>query len=683
MASVGEAAARGLESGFGLGLRLQDRQRADEEAQRRRQLQDEDRVYVREQRVRQRELDDEDRALKALDAQYDALKSEGEGYAQRYGMDVPDDVAQPYARRVAEASGARNAMLRKRYEPIVKQRQQAAADLASRLQAGQIDVQDVPDGDLYRAIVTSTRRDPSDLLSVDGKPSRVAQSVTDVMTGLETGNEQMMLAGANVLLEPELKVGVGEKSPHGGTIVGKEIIKMIPDPRDPAKFMPVVRVYVKREGGKAGDGRKDGATGYYDAPITENRSSDPEDTVRSIDLNRAMDYAEQLQTFSMMLDDPGLRGKIERGAAEAARDPDNFLEAFYAVKGRMPERKVDYKSVPAGGLLVGIDPRTGKEVSRVEGPRKAATGGLQGTIDAISGMEERGEIDAATAADLRKAAARRQATGLKGGGGGSADAAGPAPAAGLTGQALLDTLSEDDAVIVQGLVDGSISPKEISTRGNRKEKMLALAKRVDPTAHFGPEGRLKEVPAKAQQALLENATNLRRAERALRLIGGAPAQPGDNVDRQATGLKGYLPNQVLNRIDPQGVDARAALADLGSLVIHERSGAAVTAAEFPRLAPFIPTEKDDADTVKKKLQRFVQVYRDEIDALKNTYGPDNGFRGFNVGGRAAAGPAAPAAQDQAAPQRLPADQRAAADAYARLPSGAVFVDPNGVTRRKP
>ena len=33
-------------------------------------------------------------------------------------------------------------------------------------------------------------------------------------------------------------------------------------------------------------------------------------------------------------------------------------------------------------------------------------------------------------------------------------------------------------------------------------------------------------------------------------------------------------------------------------VIHSRSGAAVTAAEFPRLAPFIPSEKDDADTVK-------------------------------------------------------------------------------------
>jgi hypothetical protein len=157
---------------------------------------------------------------------------------------------------------------------------------------------------------------------------------------------------------------------------------------------------------------------------------------------------------------------------------------------------------------------------------------------------------------------------------------------------------------------------------------------------LGPDGKqlgpkLKDAPPAVQTAILGNAQNLARAERALSLLEGKdigdPAKGGQKGDAAATGLKGYLPNQLLNRVDPDGVDARAAIADLGSLVIHDRSGAAVTAAEFPRLAPFIPTEKDDADTVKKKLRRFVQVYKEENTVLHQTYNPQNGYRSPGAG----------------------------------------------------
>lgn len=155
------------------------------------------------------------------------------------------------------------------------------------------------------------------------------------------------------------------------------------------------------------------------------------------------------------------------------------------------------------------------------------------------------------------------------------------------------------------------------------------------TRLVGPDGKplgpkLKDAPPGVQNAILGNAQNLARAERALKLVMGNdigdPAKGGQKGDTAATGLKGYLPNQLLNRVDPQGVDARAAIADLGSLVIHDRSGAAVTAAEFPRLAPFIPTEKDDNATVKKKLQRFVQVYKEENAAFHGAYNQGTGYR---------------------------------------------------------
>ena len=40
-------------------------------------------------------------------------------------------------------------------------------------------------------------------------------------------------------------------------------------------------------------------------------------------------------------------------------------------------------------------------------------------------------------------------------------------------------------------------------------------------------------------------------------------------------------------------------------------------------------------------------------------------------------------QPGGAPMQLPSDRKAAAAAYAKLPSGATFVDPDGNTRRKP
>lgn len=147
----------------------------------------------------------------------------------------------------------------------------------------------------------------------------------------------------------------------------------------------------------------------------------------------------------------------------------------------------------------------------------------------------------------------------------------------------------------------------------------------------GPDGKPligksmeKALPTTAAQKLFENNQNLRRAESALALIEGKD-QGEMKGDTGATGLKGFLPDAVLQRVDPKGVDARAAIADLGSLVIHDRSGAAVTAAEFPRLQPFIPSAKDDPETVKKKLKRFVQVYKGITEETKSFY-KESGYK---------------------------------------------------------
>jgi len=170
----------------------------------------------------------------------------------------------------------------------------------------------------------------------------------------------------------------------------------------------------------------------------------------------------------------------------------------------------------------------------------------------------------------------------------------------------------------------------------------------------------KAMPASAAQKLLENKQNLRIAEQALEKVTGKAPEG----DKEATGWKGFLPDFVLQRTDPEGVATRAALADLGSMIIHDRSGAAVTAAEFPRLRPFIPTVTDDAATAQKKLDRFVKEFRAVVDEAEGFY-RDSGYN-VPTGGRGGG-----------APTRITGD----AD-YNALPKGALYVGPDGVTRTK-
>jgi hypothetical protein len=67
------------------------------------------------------------------------------------------------------------------------------------------------------------------------------------------------------------------------------------------------------------------------------------------------------------------------------------------------------------------------------------------------------------------------------------------------------------------------------------------------------------------------------------------------------GFQNNLPDALMQRVDPTGVDVRAAVSDIGSLKIHDRSGANVTVSEAPRLKPFIPMSTDTPSTAKKKL----------------------------------------------------------------------------------
>lgn len=187
------------------------------------------------------------------------------------------------------------------------------------------------------------------------------------------------------------------------------------------------------------------------------------------------------------------------------------------------------------------------------------------------------------------------------------------------------------ASVVPGSV-GNVTMTPGQAEANRlAEARLAQGDRrlagIEERAAAGPKPPdLKQVPVHAQKAILGAANSISELDRA---IAAMEAPEGED----ATGLKGYLPNSILQRAFPKGTEARAAVADIGSLILHDRSGAAVTAAEYPRQIPFIPSISDDKATVLKKLKRMRQIQMEDAEAMANTYTPEQGFREFKSGTR--------------------------------------------------
>jgi hypothetical protein len=129
--------------------------------------------------------------------------------------------------------------------------------------------------------------------------------------------------------------------------------------------------------------------------------------------------------------------------------------------------------------------------------------------------------------------------------------------------------------------------------------------------------KLRQLPAAVQKSISENSASLRKVDTALAELDKYP---------DAFGLKNYLGDTIRQRSDPQGVTARAFTADIGSMIIHDRSGAAVTASETPRLKPFIPATTDDPATIKKKLTRFRDEYKAIQEDMVSMYSRDQGYR---------------------------------------------------------
>jgi hypothetical protein len=175
----------------------------------------------------------------------------------------------------------------------------------------------------------------------------------------------------------------------------------------------------------------------------------------------------------------------------------------------------------------------------------------------------------------------------------------------------------------------------------------------------GTGAGLKRIPPKIQEGYVSNSSAIKQIDEAIAALRANP---------DAMGLKNMFGDEIMQRADPKGVAVRAQVANIGSLKRHDRSGAAVTAAETPILKPFLPGPTDRADAAITKLEGLKRELVNANGEIEVAYGEDSGYTPIG-GGRSPAAPVAPARAKTGGGQ-LRSDPSAISQAKAAIRAGA-------------
>lgn len=123
----------------------------------------------------------------------------------------------------------------------------------------------------------------------------------------------------------------------------------------------------------------------------------------------------------------------------------------------------------------------------------------------------------------------------------------------------------------------------------------------------------KPIPRHVRQAISTNRAYIANIDRTIAAVRARP---------QSVGILRGRVEALDQRIDPDGVPVRAQVADIGSAIRHDRSGASVTAGETPHLRPFIPSASDTPEATIQKLLQLRERAVLDTDGLAADYGLD-------------------------------------------------------------
>jgi len=183
---------------------------------------------------------------------------------------------------------------------------------------------------------------------------------------------------------------------------------------------------------------------------------------------------------------------------------------------------------------------------------------------------------------------------------------------------------------VLGVKDGTADSSRFVTTPDQSKPSGYSYQPVQPgmEAPAPRSDQQRYIPANINTAMTENMNSVKKINQALAGIGfDASGQSNGSGQPGAVGPMNMItPEFARQWLDPNGTTARALIADIGSLKIHDRSGAAVTAAETPRLIPFIPQVTDRPEIVAQKLINFRNEYMNVLNDMDQVYSEEGGYR---------------------------------------------------------
>lgn len=488
MSSIGAAAASGLESGFRMAQGFQDRKDRKEESDRDFELR-KHQLNVTE--ARQSKLDtrqDAEYAGKVADDLHKDTVGEFAATTAQYGSweTTPPEVQARLSRKANAAGQAADAARKRSTELAFGVQAQKAKDIITNLQTGRIKLTDVPDTE-YAVAVADALGDPRQYLrGKDGSPSPVESAVQDVTNGMSTQNHGMWVRGANVLLADDLQRPVGTEGAHGGQIVGQELLDFIPHPTNPNLVSPVVRVYVDQGKQFVGPRGKSNSTAYYDAPITEDRSTGPDAKVKWLDMKQLLDKAGQKAVAAEALNHPEARAKLEAGLVAGREQVQGHLDTYRALSApkKTYTETVTNMAADSGSTMIRKFDAQGREVGREEVKHKdrpLREGAIDARLRAIDKLEASGEFSPAEGDEAVKAALGIRPRVGRGGGAGGAGGGGK-----ITESNLAGTLKDVAKAITakHGLEYDSLTKTLRAPRGSKMTPAEIELKKVEVAAAY-------------------------------------------------------------------------------------------------------------------------------------------------------------------------------------------------------
>lgn len=284
-------------------------------------------------------------------------------------------------------------------QKLVADTDQHVQNLSSKLSAGQLNFDDVAPGDFALMVASATKRSPTDI-------SQVRQHINDWQAGMQTGNNGLTIQGLNGIFGPQLSLGVGSPSAYGGTITGKSIVGLDPAMSadgsiHPDKVIPRLQITTDVKG-------PDGQPLTYHAPMTQNRSSSPDDPVTAVSVGDTVNHIGALGTLLTAASHPDMQAKLQEGAADPRVQA--YLDAYQNQTDAGNPAIVKESQIQNYMRSAGVDRDTAVERMIALGvlPRPPMTKGVVGqTMDAAYGMVADG-----TAPDLPSALAMLQRAGV-------------------------------------------------------------------------------------------------------------------------------------------------------------------------------------------------------------------------------------------------------------------------------